>query len=269
MTQEQIKRQFNFNTIYVIESLSPKETKTGENLFNDLLRWKVEQLDYLNAEYIPVKNRTEFFEFIEAVKNKIRNDGILPLLHFEIHGSSEKDGLVLNSDELITWLELANRFREINILTKHNLVVSLATCFGAYLYQEIRPVDKVPFWGFIAPWGTVNSVDIEVSFNSFFDTLLSTTDFNSAITKLNEENNLPYQYHFYNAEMVFERVLEKYENESYSHENYNKRVIDLMTQALSDYNVRMTMTIPQVREFIENQLADKEHFRNELRKKFF
>lgn len=269
MTQEQIKRQFSFNKIYVIESLFPKETKTGENLFNDLLRWKVEQLDYLNAEYIPVKNRTEFFEFIETVKNEVQNDRILPFLHFEIHGSTEKDGLVLNSNELITWLELANRFREINILTKHNLVVSLATCFGAYLYQEIRPVDKAPFWGFIAPWEEVNPIDIEVNFNSFFDTLLSTSDFNYAVTKLNEENDLPYQYHFYNAEMVFERILEKYEEESYSPENYNNRVINLITQALSDYNVRMTMTIPQVREFIENHLANKEHFRTELRKKFF
>lgn len=264
-----MSRQFSFNKVYVIESLFSTETKTGENLYNDLLRWKAAKPDILESELIQVNNRMEFFNCIEEIKSQIINDNKFPFIHLEIHGSSNKDGLVLNSRQLITWLELANRFREINILTKHNLVVSLATCYGAYIYSETRLVDKAPFWGFVAPWDEVDSVDIEGSFNSFFDTLLTTFDFNESIKKLNESNTLPYRYHFYNAEEVFDRVYDKYEIESYSQENYQKRVFELMSEALTDYNVRTTMTILEVRQFIENQLIKgKENFRIEYRKRF-
>lgn len=266
---EASKRNFLFNKIYVVESLSTNETRTGENLYNDLLRWKVEQNEHLESQLLQVDNRNDFFSSLETIKNEITDDGKLPFIHLEIHGSIDKNGLVLNSGKLVTWLELANRFREINLLTNHNLVVSLATCFGAYIYREMRLTDTAPFWGFVAPWEEVETGDVEISFNSFFDTLLNLFDFNKAIKSLNESNQLPYRYHFYNAEEVFDRVFSKYEGDSYSPENYRKRVHDLMSQALADYNVRNTMTIHEVRQFIEDQLNnEKDNFRIEYKKRF-
>ena len=264
-----MNKQFSFNKIYVIESLSSSEPLTGVNLFNDLLKWKSQEIKKLQTQLIQVNSRNEFFDCIETIKNEVVNASRLPLLHFEIHGSTKKDGLVLNSGQLITWLELANRFREINILINHNLVVSFATCYGAHLYREIRPTDKAPFWGFVAPWEEVGVGDVEVSFNSFFDTLLSTLNFNEAVNKLNETNNLPYRYHFYNAEEVFEKIYDTYETVNYSPDNYNKRILGLMSKALSNINVRQTMTIPEVRRFFEDKLINaKEEYRKQYRKIF-
>ena len=197
------------------------------------------------------------------------NEGKFPFIHLEIHGSSNKDGLVLNSGQLVTWLELANRLREINILTANNLTVSLATCHGAYIYREMSLIERAPFWGFVAPWDEIDEDDVEVSFNSFFDTLLDTLDFGEAVSRLNSSNNLPYRYHFYNSEAVFDRIWTKYEQESYSPEKFKKRVLDMMSQALTDYNVRTTMTIPQIKHFIESTLVnEKDLFKKKYRESF-
>lgn len=264
-----MKKHLSFNKIYVVESLSSTETKTGENLYNDLLRWKAEQPDKPESELIKVSNRKEFFDCIENIKKEFNSDGKLPFIHLEMHGSTSKNGLILNSGQLITWLELTNRFREINILINHNLFVSLATCFGAYIYSEIKPTDKAPFWGFVAPWGEVESGDVEVSFNSFFDTLLTTFNFNDAVKNLNETNNLPYRYHFYNAEVVFDKAFQKYEDENYNPDNFQKRVLNLIYKALEDYNVRTKLTIPQIRQYIENKLINKkEEYKEQMRRTF-
>ena len=62
-----MSRQFSFNKVYVIESLFSTETKTGENLYNDLLRWKAAKPDILESELIQVNNRIEFFNCIEEI----------------------------------------------------------------------------------------------------------------------------------------------------------------------------------------------------------
>lgn len=257
-------KKFSFNKIIVIESLADNEVQTGSNLFNDLLNRKSGILSELKI----FKTKVELLAYFEELKEEIKINGILPFLHFEIHGSKNKDGLVMSSGELVGWLELANRFRELNQILNNNLFVSLATCHGAYMYREISPTQSSPLFGFIGPWQEVESDDIEVSFNYFFDCLISENNFTEAVKRLNDMNNLPYRYHFYSAEEIFDRVYDQYEKRDYSPENYKQRVLYLMSEALKDYNVRTTFTIDQVRDFVENMLNDKDHFRTTYKARF-
>ena len=261
-----MKLYCDFNKIFVIESLFQEDKKTGQNLFNDVLRWKESQIQ---SQLNLINTKKEFLNLLEDIKIEINKKGMIPFLHLEMHGNENKDGLVINNGELITWLELVNRFREINILTKHNLVVSLATCYGAYIYGEMNIAERAPFWAFIGPWGKLDPIDIEISYSSFFETLLSTFDIDEAIKVLNESNQLPHRYSFYDSETVFERVYEKYEQEQYAPEQYKKRVIDIMGDALKDRNIRNTFTIPELKMRIEQILVgDKDRIKHEERKKF-
>jgi hypothetical protein len=61
-------------------------------------------------------------------------------LHFEMHGCRE--GLMLNSGELLSWEELYQYFVLINSRLQNQLFVSLATCFGAYIINSVDPTKK-------------------------------------------------------------------------------------------------------------------------------
>ncbi|HYV94655.1 MAG TPA: hypothetical protein VE978_22970 [Chitinophagales bacterium] len=185
-----------------------------------------------------------------------------------MHGSKNRDGLILKSSELISWLELTNRFREINLLTGNNLLISLATCFGAYIYREIKCTDATPVWGFIGAWEEVSSGDIEISYQSFFESLLTDLSMNNAVKKLNETNQLPTRYHFFDTEAIFDRVFQVYESEYYLPEVHEKRITDLIAEALSKDEIRRSMSIPQIRGVIKNMLEPKEKVREYFRKRF-
>lgn len=89
--------EFTFDRIYVIESLDGSMEKlTGKELYDDLLRWK--ELDgKLKSELLQVENKQQFFDALKNIKEECIIGGHHPILHFEIHGSDMKNGLVVLS----------------------------------------------------------------------------------------------------------------------------------------------------------------------------
>ncbi len=173
-----------FNVIYVIQSLAQDERQTGSEIALQIrlacIKRGIEPLD----ELIPVENRASFFEAIEAILESIK-DGARPYIHFEMHGSPA-GGLSLSNGEHISWQELKEPMREINIACANNLYVSLATCHGAnFLDMYKGELDKpCPFFGYIGADKEVNAVDFESSFTFFFQTLLTEDNLTNAIMAL-------------------------------------------------------------------------------------
>jgi hypothetical protein len=223
-------KHFDFNKIYVIESLKSTDKKTGKQLYDDLLSRKVYSIPELECEYIYVNSKNEFTDAMEKIKNETQNNGKYPYIHFEIHGYTRKIknfrngysqmGLAIinskdDSGECLNWKELSGYLREINILTKNNLVISLAVCFGADIFGAIDCTKEAPFWGYVGCWYELkNEQLIYEAFYNYFDTLLQKTDFHKAVEELNKvilnynnENNCQLKgYIFRNAEEVFEQV---------------------------------------------------------------
>jgi hypothetical protein len=86
---------FRFNKIYIVESLPEHDEKTGSELYNDVVRWKSFNNPNLKSELISPNNKIEWKSFIDKVLSECAQDGILPLVHFEVHGSTNKNGLIL------------------------------------------------------------------------------------------------------------------------------------------------------------------------------
>lgn len=255
---------FDMNKIFIIESLKDDEIKTGKNLFDNQLK---DRQDKLPSEFFQVMNRNDFFSCLDSIKNDANINQTLPFIHFEIHGCIE--GIVTSSEEFITWREFANKLREINIITKNNLCISLATCYGAYIYSEINPTKKAPFWGFIGPWEEVSAGSISASFNSFFECLLITFDFYKSINALNSHNGSDYEYTFKYSEEVFEKVWDKYELVNYSEQGMKNRLDYLeseLNKAFKDAGIQSDLN---VREVCSNMLInDREEYRNKYKDNF-
>lgn len=198
---------FQFNTIYVLESLLDQEDKTGEILFNDTIKRNSERTDLFYTKFLKVPDKTTLIEYLKTI-NEYSKKQYHPFIHFEIHGSEEKDGLVLKSGELIKWNELADETRQINVTTRNNLVISLATCYDAYFCTEMKILKAAPFCGCVCATSQIPTYEIIPRFTIFFETLFDSRDFDLAITHLNEANNFKYRFKFMTCDELFENLFE-------------------------------------------------------------
>lgn len=121
-------------------------------------------------------------------------------MHFEVHSEN---------GELIKWKSLRPTLSTINYHTENNLFVSLATCYGAFLFSAADMLERVPFLGLIGPAHEVNIGDVQKDWGTYFDILLNSKDFYDAIISLNKSNDrVPYK--FFSAEQIWEMYCNAY-----------------------------------------------------------
>jgi len=265
-----MNKNFQFNTIYVIESLFDQDEKTGEILFNDTIKRNSERTGLFHTKFLSVTDKTTLIEYLKLINSNSKNQ-YHPFIHFEIHGSNGKDGLVLNSGELVTWNELADETRQINLTTKNNLVISLATCYGAYFCKEMNILKAAPFCGCVCATSAIPTIEIIPRFTIFFETLFETLDFDLAITQLNEANNFDYRFKFMTCDKLFEDLFNQMEKEelnvnSIIFENWVNNIAEVLKHSSTTFE---TTPKEQIQYQFRNELIRKtSSIKEELRKSF-
>jgi hypothetical protein len=203
-----MKHAIYFNFIYVIESLGTSDVKTGTNIYNDVLRYKVMRNEGFGTELLAATNKAEFIYALNEIYEKTDPLSHRPYLHFEIHGN--RDGLVMNSGELISWYELYSLLVRINEKLQNQLFLSLATCYGAYLFNAISPFNRSPFFGFVGNVQEIPSGEIEYAFSEYFSALLEKLDLDEALLALNSANpNAPFPYISLSSNGLYTLIWEK------------------------------------------------------------
>ncbi|PWA07538.1 hypothetical protein [Flavobacterium laiguense] len=153
--------------IVVIQSLFDGDKKTGEELYNDTIKM---QIEYVQAQDIKMSHSFHNVEDKEALIEVLKYYGVNSsymqggvVIHLEIHGLDNLQGLILKNNSTITWEVLSDLFRVINVNTCNKLYVTMATCYGRYLYKGIDPKKKSPYSGYISASQevTANSGDID------------------------------------------------------------------------------------------------------------
>ncbi|RKR08277.1 hypothetical protein C8C83_5515 [Flavobacterium sp. 90] len=217
-------KQLEFSHIFVIESLRPEDELTGTRLFNRAIYpGMVDKNLESNCDHINVISKQDFFNALLNIKHKIISENISPIIHLEMHGS--KNGLQLTSHERITWEELQPILIDLNILCKNNLFLTMATCFGGYIYNAISPRLQSPFWGFVGPFEEVDEDEVLADFTNFYFELLNSLDLNAAEIALHRQNapNAS-KFKFQNIEFVFKKVYENYELKHLTPERIKERL---------------------------------------------
>lgn len=220
---------FVFNKMYIIESLKSNETKSGELLYNDLIRWRKIQIDGFDAELVQIQSKQEFFEILERIRKECKLNGVYPIIHFEIHGS--QNGLAMASNEMVLWKELYDYLVSINLTIGNNLFMTLAVCQGAYMMQLIQVDNHAPFWGFVGSFDVIYVTDLMARYNEFYDEFLDSKDLDKAIERLHNANpGVPSQYRFINSEMTFISLQKKYFDEKFTDKAIKERANDGLEQ---------------------------------------
>lgn len=185
------------NHIFVIQSLSTDDKPTGEELYNDVIKRRIDLIQSdtikMTHAYFDVKDKNAFIGSLKYIQT---NAPYLPgglLVHFEMHGSADKDGLVLADNSLVTWKEIVELLRPINISTCNKLFVTLATCFGRFMYLGVDPNLKSPYQAYISASKVVKVREVLESFNTLFEILIDCGDLVHAYLE-HEKNNSPFFY---------------------------------------------------------------------------
>lgn len=244
-------KKCSFSTIYILESKQPGDAKNGVELFQ-WLKHKVFQ-HTLQVEYHEINSKKGLIRTMNQIRNNIA-DGYLPFIHFEMHGNPK--GLQAGKD-LVEWSGVVNLLRTINITTQNNLIATFAVCNAFFIYPEISIFKKSPLFGFVANVNRIKFGEAEEDFHDFFDELLTSFQLDKAMEKLNKNHtneNLQYSFRF--SVNIFEDVWTLYNEHAKDKDKRKARVLNMMSMALNNINIRHKFSLSQLRYEIEQTLSD-------------
>lgn len=199
----------HFSKIYVVESLQPGDQRTGKLLWEDIDTVNGFHQRGLETELVHAKTKAEFLASLGRIQSEA-SQGECPILHIECHGSKDKTGLILGDSSFLSWAELKPFLTAINVATKCNLLIVMASCYGGYLGQIVLPTDRAPCWGFIGPTDTVYPDELLSTFNAFYGKLLASLDGDESLAALSARKLRFGGYYFTTAVNFFKRAYTGY-----------------------------------------------------------
>ena len=243
------------NHIFILQSLPKGDIRTGEILYEEVIRREIDLLEAaahgMTHTFFPISTKDEFTNAISyiQVSAKYFSGGVM--IHFETHGSKDKDGLILSNGSLIRWKELVNLLRPINISTCNKLFVSLATCHGRELWTGIDPFtyEKSPYQAYISASREVYPDETAECYQSLFKMLINGGDLIEAYLE-HEKNNSPFIYK--DSAKSFEDTIKMYREGLDTDSEYRKSILDH----------------PVLQEFLKSE-QQSEQIMNEIIKKAF
>ena len=202
---------FSFNYLYVVESLdvSDGDKLTGTALLENLKPY-AEKCKCLSTALITVETADQWREAMDYLRGKAA-EGQRPIVHFEIHGTEEMDGLYIKNGDVIGWKEVLQRISDINYASECNLLVSFAVCYGQYLAQFINAYKQMPFCISLGSFEELYEDDLEVRFFAFYKELLTSFDVDKAYQALlDARKEMPSNYCPIKADVLFAQVMKGY-----------------------------------------------------------
>lgn len=127
--------------IAIIEWLDENERHTGTELKKRLENRPDHQL--LTELYI-CRTKDDVFRAIVSITQSVRARGT-PILHIEAHGSTDYSGFIGPTGELVTWEELSDPLRALNVATRFNLVVIAAACLSEAILFAVEMQKPLPY----------------------------------------------------------------------------------------------------------------------------
>ena len=155
--------------IVVIQSLNPEDTKTGESLYRDILRYKCYSKKESFSSFYDVHSIQDFRSAIRDIENSLIEGDILSL-QIETHGCDE--GIGLSCGELLKWRDFYDIIRPLNVKTGHLLFIIMAMCKSIAMISSINPEERAPYRAF---------------FMAFYDNYFNLLDIAQALKALQEE----------------------------------------------------------------------------------
>lgn len=203
-----MKAKTQINSLYFIECIDLNESKNTNALalYNDTVS-KMKIIDKnIDTEYFSIETKNDFLNRLDWINEKdIVNKNVL--IHIYLHGSKNLDGLIANDKILITWQEIQEKTRKINVKSHNGLFLTLALCYGKYIGEKINTRLKAPFNSLIASNYKEYVGDIYYLFQKFYNNLIFDNNIVRAFTEAQTEKD---KFYFKNTYNVVEDAIKSY-----------------------------------------------------------
>ncbi|WP_291138342.1 hypothetical protein [Flavobacterium sp. UBA7663] len=242
--------------VAVIQSLSSDEKQTGKELFETTLKYISFSKNYLENDFFDVSNSEDFFKvFTELIKKAVTENKFY-FLHFEIHGSEY--GIELKNGDFITWKQLLEPLRELNILYKNQLSIYLAVCHGNTLLRSIEPLKRSPFAFIIGSFFEIYNSDILNGFEKFYSIFFENFKIEYALQEMKKTCKKS-DFTIITSNYVIDTLLEM---ESKSNEK--EKLIKMLNETFDQDSKIEKKLAEEIKEKIiqefENHKIDKDYF---------
>lgn len=217
-----INSSLSVNSVVFICADREQESGQSRRLNDDL---SVLALNKFLFEFYEVNSADEFWEVIREINIKSLN-GMLPIIHFHMHGSKEKGLEIGKTGEYISWELLINELRKININTSNNLCVISSACYALYMIKPISVLKETPFFILIAPEDKVSFGFIDNKMSSFYSTLFMTSSIDESYKHIQDV------FKYFHSERLLVISMAKYIKKYCCGKVKNERKEELLTEAL-------------------------------------
>lgn len=144
--------RFEVNTVVWLRSLAEGELGPSRRMTEDLEA--LATAGTFAFEEVAVADRDELLAALDSIARRSES-GLRPILQFDCHGSAEEGLLLEPSGERLTWSELVEALRPINVGTANSLCCIFGVCFGLHLSLGLSLSLPSPYFLTIAPEGEI------------------------------------------------------------------------------------------------------------------
>jgi hypothetical protein len=178
---------FAVNSVVIIESLGTDEFKSGRALQGHI-QGLTHEFNHIPPVYLyEVSGLSQFLDTLNQLTENANLKNQRPVLHIEVHGREDQDGISFTDGSYILWSGLASHLSELNRATQFNLLVCVAACFGAHSLSMVRSENPAPCLVLIGPTKITTGPELLMCFRQFYRELLSKLDLTMAITGLTQQ----------------------------------------------------------------------------------
>ena len=201
-----ITRSFSYTDIVVIQSLLSGDEPTGRALFDEVIE-PAGAKSGIGRRFVEVASPGELVTLLDSLGREAERTAMRPVLHLEMHG--RPDGLYPGGIAL-PWVELRPSLQRLSVVTAVNVLITLASCYGAYLVNTIDPNSVAPFWGLIGPGEQVMEPEVRRGYQAFYGSLAAQADLWIAFEQLRNTVDFPDHWELYLAELILAVGFGKY-----------------------------------------------------------
>jgi hypothetical protein len=197
-----IQRSHHFSAIHVLELLDPEDLdRTGTALYRQVIEPLATEASIYHRLHV-LGNNSDLLPAIAEIEARSVRHKASPIIHFETHGSTS--GLGRRSDPLVTYADLQSPLSRINQVSRGNLLITMAACFGGSVVSVFTHAERMPVWALLGPAEQTLPSDVERGFQAFYSAILKSFNLNAALDALRAaDQTLPEGWYFQPAETLF------------------------------------------------------------------
>lgn len=172
--------KFFFNKLFIIESLTDNDRKTGEELEARMNTWAAKNNVPVQAVLFKVNTMDEWEAVWNGIYTSIKDCANIPIIHLVLHGNETHIGIKQGKEGLIPLPELFEKIRKANELSRNNIFLSMAVCKGLNVIRSLSISHHMPFCGILASEEKLYNGEALHNYTIFYQEFFKTLSLDSA-----------------------------------------------------------------------------------------